>query len=197
MEAKLLAINGPLLLQEDMRRLRHILSITCHNLCVENVEQLYHCYFTIHYENDLNRSPIYSSEVCYFTNNPEWIAPKSIKKSIAKKLNRFVFYVWDLSQTPSSIILREVIDLTKLVYISSEDFNFPNNTILFKFQDGFYGNPNLRKILEEQNYIIYTQIGDIYNNNVVIQSLNFQNFKDFVNIYDEQTKKKIILKKSI
>lgn len=83
--------NGLAQMPPHLRRMRHVASLSAMNLRVREQQYLMHCYFSLHRmctdgvrtvsmslesseDGTEEAEPFYTSEIVYFSNNPQWCA---------------------------------------------------------------------------------------------------------------------------
>lgn len=60
---------------------------------------------------------------------------------------QFVVRVWDGSSKPLQVVYKHLITLESLMYIETNDLDFPFSTLLFRLNDGLYVLPEIRREL--------------------------------------------------
>jgi len=103
--------------------------------------------------------PFYVSEIAYYSNNPQW---SSLSKDILPKVSRFVIRIWDASCKPIKMVLSEVIFLESLMYIQSNEYAFPTNSVVFHFVDGCYVREQVRRELIESRQLLPLNMRKVY-----------------------------------
>ncbi|XP_049850977.1 UV radiation resistance-associated gene protein-like isoform X2 [Schistocerca gregaria] len=139
--------------------MRHLKRFSVVRLSCENSPRLYNSFFSLHEEateKELSM-PFYISEVIFNSVYPQWhtFSIHQFLKYVPPSSQRFTFCVWDVvDRVPVKLLLRLVLDLTQLAFISTADLDFPENTLLVKLHDGLYCTKSTRLQLEEKAAIV-------------------------------------------
>ncbi|XP_077987735.1 UV radiation resistance-associated protein-like [Glandiceps talaboti] len=158
----------------QQRRLRHLRSLSARNITVERSkgekDQLMETYFTMHVSQ--NSKAFFTSEKIQNSLNPTWRSFDLGKSdlSVDTALPNCYIRVLGGHGEDFKLIFEWKVNLSGLKYLGEKIYKdgkrYPPNSLIFGMFEGFYGAPELTKVLKNDRSAIYQSTLEVDNSAV-------------------------------